>query len=136
MKLKALIVLGLATAGLFAQEPSLIFQVKFLRILMSSTGQYGIACPDAAMKAKLESTGINIAPTWKLALANTEEEVRAMKKAGKLVVVTNPAWLSIGGGIAVTDVDGKPQIRLNNANIKASGVVLSDTIIKMGNGNS
>jgi hypothetical protein len=125
----------LVPVALYAQEPNLNFEVKFLRILMSSCGQYGLACPDPAMKAKLESVGLNIAPTFKLAFASSEEEVRSLKKAGKLVVVTRPEWLAAGAGVAVTSVDGKPQIRLDANNIKASGVTLSDTIIKMSNGN-
>ena len=132
--MKKLIPLLLLPFALQAQEPSLAFQVKFLKILMSSTSQYGVSCPDAATKAKLETVGINVGPEWKLALANSEAEVKAMKKAGKLVIVTNAAWMSAGAGIAVVDVDGKPQIKLNAANIKSSGVALSDTIIKMGNG--
>lgn len=124
-------VLFLLAMGLSAQEPSLTFQVKFLKILMSATSQYGIACKDAGVKAKLESVGVNIAPTWKLAYATSEEDVKAYRKAGKLVFVNNPAWLDSGAGIAATEVDGKPQIRLNTANVKASGLALSDTIIKM-----
>jgi hypothetical protein len=133
--MKRALLLFLIPFGLFAQELSLNFQVKFLKILMSSAGQYGIACPDPAVAAKLESVGLNIAPNWKLGLASSEEEVKALRKAGKLVIVTNPAWLSSGAGIAVTSVDGQPKILLNAANIKASGITLSDTIIKMGNGN-
>ena len=84
--------MALVSAALCAQEPTLNFEVKFLRILMSSTGQYGLACPDAATKARLEGVGLNVAPTFKLGLATTEDEVRSLKKAGKLVVVTNPLW--------------------------------------------
>lgn len=124
----------LLAVGLSAQEPSLTFQVKFLKILMSATSQYGIACKDTAVKAKLETVGVNIAPTWKLAYATTEDDVKAFRKAGKLVVVNNPAWLDSGAGIAATEVDGKPQIRMNAANVKASGLTLSDTIIRMSNG--
>jgi len=132
--MKRLMALLLLPIALLAQEPALAFQVKFLRILMSSTGQYGVCCPDPTVKARLESVGLNVGPQWKLALANSEEEVRTLKKAGKLVIVTNVAWIGAGAGIAVADVDGKPQIRLNANNIKASGVALSDTIVKMGNG--
>jgi hypothetical protein len=44
-------VLFLLAMGLSAQEPSLAFQVKFLKILMSATSQYGIACKDTGVKA-------------------------------------------------------------------------------------
>ena len=64
--MKKIAFLLLAPAVLAAQEPSLNFEVKFLRILMSSTGQYGLACPDAATKARLEGVGLNVAPTFKL----------------------------------------------------------------------
>jgi hypothetical protein len=125
----------LVPIALYAQEPTLNFQVKFLRIVMSSCGQYGVCVPDAATKAKLESVGLNVAPTFKLAFASTEDEVKSLKKAGKLVIVTNPEWLSAGASISVASVDGKPQIQLNAANVKASGLTLSDTLIKMANGN-
>ena len=130
---KSLLLLMLPFA-LQAQELPLNVEVKFLRIMMSSAGQYGLACPDAATKAKLESVGLNIGPAFKLGLASSEDEVKALKKAGKLVIVTNPAWLAAGASVAITSQDGKPQITLNTANIKASGVTVSDTLIKMGNG--
>ena len=133
--MKRCLALLLLSAALFAQEPTLVFQVKFLKILMSSTSQYGVCCPDPGTRAKLESVGINVGSDWKLALASSEAEVKTLKKAGKLVIVTNAAWLGAGAGIGVVDVDGKPQIKLNAANIKASGVTLSDTLIKMANGN-
>ena len=132
--MKRAVLLLLIPLGLYAQEVSLNFQVKFIKILMSSAGQYGIACPDPATAARLEGVGLNIGPNWKLGLASSEEEVKALRKSGKLVIVTNPAWLGAGAGIAVTSVDGQPKILLNAANIKASGLTLSDTIIKMGNG--
>ena len=133
--MKKVLMLALVSLGVYAQDLPLNTQVKLIRIMMSSAGQYGIACPDPAMKAKLESVGINIGPTYRLGLATSEEEVKSLKKAGKLVIVNNSAWLSAGASIAVTSVDGKPQITLNSANIKASGVTLSDTLIKMANGN-
>jgi len=131
---KKAILLALVSMGIYAQDLPLNTQVKFLRIMMSSAGQYGIACPDAATKARLESVGINIGPTFKLGFATSEEEVKALKKAGKLVIVNNAVWLSSGASIAITSQDGKPQIMINAANIKASGVTVSDTLIKMGNG--
>lgn len=133
--MKKALLLAMISLGVYAQDLPLNTQIKLLRIMMSSAGQYGIACPDAATKAKLESVGINIGPNYKLGLAMTEEEVKSLKKAGKLVIVNNSAWLSAGASIAVTSQDGKPQITLNAANIKASGVTLSDTLIKMANGN-
>ncbi len=133
--MKKALLLAMISLGVYAQDLPLNTQVKLLRIMMSSAGQYGIACPDAATRAKLETVGINIGPDYKLGFATSEEEVKSLKKAGKLVIVNNSAWLSAGASIAVSSQDGKPQIRLNTANIKASGVTLSDTLIKMANGN-
>lgn len=133
--MKKVLLMAMIALGVGAQDLPLNTQVKLLRIMMSSSGQYGIACPDAATKAKLESVGINIGPNYRLGLATSEEEVKSLKKAGKLVIVTNSAWLNAGAGIAVTNQDGKLLITLNTANIKASGVTVSDTLIKMANGN-
>ena len=117
--------------GLNAQELPAETQAKFLKILLSSTGQFGFACSDAAFKGKLEAAGIAVSGGFKMAWAATEAEVKPLKAAGKLVIVPNLEWLKAGGSIAIVAEDGKPQIHLNLANVKASGMTLSDTIVKM-----
>jgi len=119
------------TLGLQAQELPAETQAKFLKILLSSTGQFGFACSDASFKAKLEANGIAVTPGFKMAWAESEAEVKSLKAAGKLVIVPKLAWLKAGGSIAIVEEQGKPQIYLNPANVKASGMVLSDTIVKM-----
>ena len=119
------------TLGLGAQDMSPETQAKFLKLLLSSTGQFGFACADAAFKAKLEASGLAVSPGFKMAWAATEAEVKPLKAAGKLVIVPKLAWLKLGGAIALIEEDGKPQIYINPANIKASGMTLSDTIVKM-----
>jgi hypothetical protein len=119
------------TLGLSAQELSQETQAKFLKLLLSSTGQFGFACNDAAFKAKLEADGLSVAPGFKMAWAASEAEVKSLKAAGKLVIVPKLAWLKLGGAIALVEEDGKPQIYLSAANVKASGMTLSDTIVKM-----
>ena len=49
------------------------------------------------------------------------------------MIVPRLAWLKHGGGgaIAIVEEGGKPQIYINASNVKASGMALSDTIIKM-----
>ncbi len=79
----------------------------------------------------LEASGLAVAPGFKMAWAATEAEVKPLKAAGKLVIVPKLAWLKLGGAIALIEEDGKPQIYINPANIKASGMTLSDTIVKM-----
>jgi len=119
------------TLGLQAQDLSPETQAKFLKILLSSTGQFGFACADAGFKTKLEANGIAVSAGFKMAWAATEAEVKPLKAAGKLVIVPKLAWLKNGGSIALVEEAGKPQIYLNMANVKASGMTLSDTIIKM-----
>ena len=119
------------TLGLGAQDLAPETQAKFLKILLSSTGQFGFACADAAFKAKLEASGLAVSPGFKMAWAATEAEVKPLKAAGKLVIVPKLAWLKLGGAIALVEEDGKPQIYLHPANVKASGMTLSDTIVKM-----
>ena len=57
--------------GLQAQELSPETQAKFLKILLSSTGQFGFACADPAFKAKLEANGIAVSAGFKMAWAAT-----------------------------------------------------------------
>ncbi len=121
----------LLVAGLNAQDLAPETQAKFLKILLSATGQFGFACGDPGFKAKLEASGLSVAPGFKMAWAETEAEVKTLKAAGKLVIVPKLAWLKLGGGIAIVEEQGKPQIYLSTANVKASGMTLSDTIVKM-----
>jgi hypothetical protein len=117
--------------GLNAQELPPETLAKFMKILLSSTGQFGFACADPAFKTKLEANGIAVSAGFKMAWAASEAEAKSLKAAGKLVIVPDLKWLKEGGSIAIVEEDGKPQIHLNMANVKASGMVLSDTIVKM-----
>ena len=49
------------TAGLQAED--LEMQAKFVKVLVSSTGQFGICCNnDAGMKKALEKIGLSVSP--------------------------------------------------------------------------
>lgn len=119
------------TLGLQAQELSPETEAKFLKILLSSTGQFGFACSDPAFKTKLEAAGIAVSPGFKMAWAASEGEAKSLKAAGKLVIVPVVGWLKAGGSLALVQEGGKPQLYLHPANVKASGMTLSDTIVKM-----
>jgi hypothetical protein len=121
----------LLTVGLQAQDLAPETQAKFLKILLSSTGQFGFACSDAAFKARLEAAGIAVSPGFKMAWAASEGEARSLKAAGKLVIVPVLGWLKAGGALAIVAEGGKPQVYLNAANVKASGMTLSDAIVKL-----
>jgi hypothetical protein len=122
----------LLTFGLGAQDLAPDVQAKFVKMLVSSTGQFGFACNnDAMLKKSLEAAGVSVSPGFKLAWAATEAEVKTLKADGRLVVVPKLQWLKLGGGIAIVEEDGKPQLYLNMANVKASNLTIPDTIIKI-----
>lgn len=122
----------LLTFGLSAQDLPPDVQAKFVKTLVSSTGQFGLACNnDPALKKSLEAAGVSVSPGFKLAWAATEAEVKTLKADGRLVVVPKIQWLKLGGGVAIVEEDGKPQFYLNMANVKASGLTLPDAIIKI-----
>jgi hypothetical protein len=126
-----LILASLMVLGLQAQELAPETAAKFLKVLLSSSGQFGFACNDAALKAKLEADGLSVAPGFKMAWAASEAEVKSLKAAGKVVVVPKLAWLKLGGSIALVEEDGKPQLYIHPGNLKASGMTLSDAVVKM-----
>ena len=122
----------LLTLGLAAADLAPDVQAKFVKTLVSSTGQFGFACNnDPELKKSLEAAGVSVSPGFKLAWAATEEEVKKLKADGRLVVVPKLQWLRLGGGVAIVEEDGKPQFYVHMANIKASGLTLPDTIIKI-----
>lgn len=122
----------LLTLGLGAADLTPEVQAKFVKTLVSSAGQFGFACNnDPALKKSLEAAGVSVSPGFKLAWAATEEEVKKLKADGRLVVVPKLQWLKLGGGVAIVEEDGKPQFYIHMANLKASGLTLPDTIIKI-----
>ena len=131
MRRFALIALSfLLTIGLGAED--LDMQAKFVKVIVSSTGQFGICVNNApALKAVLEKSGVSVSPGFKLAWAASEAEVKTLKADGRLVMVDNLAWIKVGAGIAIVNVEGLPQLYLNMANVKASGLTLPDAIIKI-----
>lgn len=122
----------LLSLGLLAQEVAPDVQAKFVKTLVSATGQFGLACNnDAALKKSLEAAGVSVAPGFKLAWAATEAEVKTLKADGRLVLVPKVQWLKLGGGIAIVEDEGKPTFVIHMANAKASGLAIPDAIIKI-----
>jgi hypothetical protein len=103
-------------------------QAKFVKVLLASTGQFGFACNEPALKAKLESMGVSVGPGFKLAWGSSEPEVRALKAQGRFIVCPNVDWLKDGASLAIVDAGGKPELYLDPANVKASGMALPDAI--------
>jgi hypothetical protein len=121
----------LITAALAGEDVPLAAQAKFLKSLISATGQFGFACSDPTLKPLLEANGVSVSPGFKMAWAASEAEAKALKAEGKLVIVPRLAWLRSGGSIAVIEEEGKPAVYLNPVNVKASGMQLPDVILKM-----
>jgi len=132
MKRMLPIYLALAAAfGLNAQTAPLDVEAKFVKVLLTSTGQFGFACNDEALKAKLEEMGVSVGPGFKFAWGSSEPEVRALKAQGRFIVCPNTAWFASGACMAVVEEGGKPQLYLHVANAKATGVTLPDAITKI-----
>jgi len=132
-KAKALIVLAVAISGLSAGELPPETQAKFIKILASSAGSAGkVVCNNGGLAGELGKVGVTPDASSKVAWASSEGEVKSMKAAGKLVICGKVEWLSAGGAIAIVEEGGKPQIYLHMGNISASGVTLSDAVLKIG----
>jgi len=130
---KAIAVLALAFASMSAGELPAEVQAKFIKILASSAGSAGkVACKDGGLAAELGKVGVAADAGSKVAWASSEGEVKALKGAGKLVICGKLEWLPAGGAIAIVEEGGKPQIYLHMGNIAASGVTLSDAVLKIG----
>ena len=84
------------------------------------------------MVGELGKVGVSAEASSKIAWAASEGEVRSLKAAGKLVLCGKLDWLPVGGSIAIVEEGGKPQVYLHMGNIAASGVALSDNILKIG----
>jgi len=133
MMLRTTTIILFSLAGLSAADLPVELQAKFVKILASSAGSAGkVALKDSALTAELGKMGIAADPGSKVAWASSEAEVKAFKAAGKLVICGKLEWLPAGGAIAVIDEGGKPQIYLHMGNIGASGVTLSDAVLKIG----
>jgi hypothetical protein len=132
-KTKALAVMALAFASLSAGELPGEVQAKFIKILCSSAGSAGkVVCRDLALAGELGKVGVTADPGSKVAWAGSEAEVKALKGGGKMVICGKLEWLPAGGAIAIVEEGGKPQIYLHMGNIAASGVTLSDAVLKIG----
>lgn len=127
MKPHIALTLLMVSTSVPAGELPLTLQAKFIKILVAGSG---IVCHGADLTNELKALGIAVSPSAKFAFAANESELKAMK--GKLIIVPSLDLLPKGGSIAIVEENGKPQIYLHMGNIAASGVVLSDSLLKIG----
>lgn len=127
------LILGLAATALSAGDLPAEIQAKFIKILAANAGSAGkVACKDPSVTAALAAEKLASDPASKVAWAGSEAEVKAYKASGKMVICGRLEWLPAGGSVAVVEEGGKPQIYLHMGNIAASGITLSDAILKIG----
>lgn len=107
-------------------------QAKFVKILAAAAGSPGkVICKDSDVMGELEKLGVSQDAGSKVAWAKSGE-VAGLKAAGKFVICSKLDDLPKGGSIAIVEEGGKPQIYLHMGNIAASGVTLSDSVLKIG----
>lgn len=126
-----LIALTLAAAGLNAGELPADMAAKLVKAVVNGTGGK-IACRDATMKSALEASGVPMDPSAKVAWASNPAETKMLKGMGKMVIAGRPEMLSAGASVAIVEDGGRPKILLHRANLAASGVAISDAILKVG----
>lgn len=123
----------LSCIGMLAGDLPLDMASKLVVILTKGVNSPGkIMVKDASMKDEFAKVGLSNSDDAPIAWASSEGEVKSMKGHGKIVVCGKTSWLNSGGCIAIIEEDGKPQIYLHLANISASGVQVSDSIMKVG----
>lgn len=128
--------LTLAALAVIASAPARAdlppdLQAKFVKIICSNAGSAGkVAVKDATMSGKLGEAGVAADDGAKVAYAGSEGEIASFK--GKLIICPKLEWLPKGGSIAIVEEGGRPAIYLHMQNIAASGVTLSDAIMKIG----
>lgn len=114
-----------------AGELPVEIQAKLLKIIANGAGTAGkVSCKDADLKAALEAQGMTIDDGAKVVFSNLAPQIKTLKTMGRLVVCGRPELLQQGASICISEDGGKPKIFLNPMNIKASGVQLSDAIMK------
>lgn len=117
--------------GLYAGDLPTDVQAKFVKILALNAGAGSkVSCKDSTLLAELTKAGVSPDTGSKVAWASTEAELASLK--GKMIICGQVNWLSKGASIALVEEGGKPAIYLHMQNISASGVTLSDAILKIG----
>ena len=104
---------------------------KFIHVILKGTGTKSVACADKAIAGELANLGVTVEGDSKIAWADTDKEVAALAKQGKLVVCGTRSLLGSGAGLAVVAEGGRPVIYLDHKAVAASGVTLPDTIVKL-----
>jgi len=121
--------IALATA---APQLSPAERDPFLRVLSAGAGAPGrIACKDIDQAMQMKKDGLSPDAKAPVAWAANAAQIKDYLAEGKLVVSGDPADFKAGASIVITREHGKPALIIDSRNAAASGVTLSDTVLKI-----
>jgi hypothetical protein len=124
-----IVLLGLSTAAPHITPAELS---PFLRVISAGAGAPGrIACKDIDEAMQMKKDGLSPDAKAPVAWAANLAQIKAYLAEGKLVVSGDPADFKEGVGIVITREHGKPEVIIDTKNAAASGVPLSDTLMKI-----
>jgi hypothetical protein len=104
----------------------------FLRVISSAAGCPGrIACRDIDEAMQMKKDGLSPDAKAPVAWAASPAQIKAYLAEGKLVVSGDPAAFKDGVSIVVAKEHGKPVVVIDTRNAAASGITLSDALMKI-----
>jgi len=119
-----------ASLALRAGELSPELEAKFLKVIISSSGNTKIGCSDSALKTALEAQGITIDSSSSIVWVTNSAEAKAYKAMGRLVIVSKRELAPVAS-VVLDEEGGRPKLLLNTANLRQSKVQLGDAVLKI-----
>jgi len=117
--------------NLFAGELPAETTAKLIKVVVNGAGGK-INCRDGAMKAVLEANGVLTDGSSNIVWSSSPAEIKMLKSQRKLIITSRPEQLGMGASIAISEDGGRPKIHLHPGNLAASGITLSDAVLKIG----
>lgn len=120
------VLLAVAQPSLSASEIA-----GYLRLISTQAQSPGrVACRDLDMALQLKKAGISTDPRSTVAWAANAEQARAFQGEGKLVICSDRSLVGSGAALVLEQEGGKIRLLIHLGHAKASGVALSDTLLK------
>ncbi len=105
---------------------------KFVTLISKGAGENGkVQVKNGDLAIEVGKAGGEASAAGRVAWASSIDEIRPLAMAKKCVIVGDPRGLSMGASVAIYEDGGKVKIALNQKAIQASGVTLSDAILKV-----
>lgn len=104
---------------------------KIVKVIVNGAGGK-INCRDSAMKSILEANSVSTDGNASIIWSSAPGEIKMLKGQHKLIICSRTEFLAMGAAIAIIEDGGKPKIYLHPGNIAASGITLSDAVLKIG----